>query len=475
MLAAAQIGNALIKDRNGKGYFYDHMLSKHISWGEGRVEDYQYNRFGRTGFGAYTSLTNALKMVEIADELDKDAYTGLFLFLKTNWLFELTICVGDIPYSDALKALEGVTSPKYDTQKDVILQILDDLDAAYSHFSSATRPFSGDITHFNGDPEKWKRAVSLLQLKVLTNLSKKESDPDLDVKGRFADIVARQQLMLSNDDNLQITYGEEESNEYALYRISDRNRDYMYPDMTSPVMDVLKQYEDRRLFSFAEPCKAKTAAGVAETEWDAYGCVDPSLRYTEEIIPYRNAGNVSLLNNRFFEIQSGQPTIKHGYAEQNFILAEARLRGWITDGNANDYYKEGIRASMKFNAQYTPASYAHGMPITNDWIEEFLQKLEIQLEGSTLTDDNLRKIITQKYLAAFMHDTYNSYYEYRRTGYPALPINPSSNMNTIPDRMPLRWMYSETEYQYNRENVLEAVQRQFGGNDDVNQLMWILK
>jgi hypothetical protein len=194
------------------------------------------------------------------------------------------------------------------------------------------------------------------------------------------------------------------------------------------------------------------------------------------LIPYRSAGNASLINNRFFYVQSGQPAIKHGYAEQNFILAEARLRGWITSGDANEYYKEGIRANMQFIAQHTPKEYAHGRPITDEWIETFLQKPEIQLKpGDGLSPENLEKIITQKYLAAFMNDTYMSYFEYRRTGYPVLPVNPESNRNTIPDRMPMRWMYSQEEYQYNRENVLEAVQRQFNGNDEVNELMWILK
>jgi hypothetical protein len=474
MLAAAQIGNALIKENNGKGFFYDHMYSKHISFGEGLAENAQYNNFGTWGFGVYTYLTNALKMAEIADETDKDAYTGLFLFLKVHWMFELTLGVGDIPYSEALKALDGNIYPKYDAQKDVMLQILDDLDAAYEHFSNATRDFEGDITHFNGSREKWKRAVSALQLKVLVSLSKKESDADLNIKGRFAKIVAERQLMLSSDDNVQITYGTMTSNQYPLYVLGG-NRNSMYPDMTTTVMEPMKQYGDYRLFSIAEPCKAKIDAGVSESEWDAYGCVDPSWRYTEKIIPERNDGKVSLINKRFFEIQSGQPAIRHGYSEQNFILAEARLRGWITSGDANEYYKEGIRANMRFIAQYTPERYAHGRPITDEWIETFLQKPEIQLSGSTLTGENLSKIITQKYLAAFMNDTYTSYFEYRRTGYPALPVNPESNRNTIPDRIPVRWMYSQDEYQYNRENVQEAVQRQFSGNDEVNELIWILK
>jgi hypothetical protein len=413
-------------------------------------------------------------MAEIADEIDKDAYTGLFLFIKAQRLFELSLVLGDIPYSDALKALEGVTSPKYDTQKEVMRQILNDLDAAYEHFSKATRPFAGDITHFNGDPEKWKRAVSVLQLNVLINLSKKESDPDLNVKSRFAKIVAERQLLLSNDDNVQITYGTQASNQYPMYVLGG-NTFSMYVDMTTTVMDTMKRYEDWRLFSLAEPCAAEVTKGTPDSTWDAYGCVDPSARYTEMIVPAHNAGKVSRINNRFFEIQEGQPAIKHGYPEQNFILAEARLRGWITDKDASYYYKEGIRASMKFVADHTPKEYAHRKPITNEWIEAFLQKPDIQLSGNTLTNDNLRKIITQKYLDAFMHDTYNSYFEYRRTGFPKLPINPESNLNSIPDKMPVRWLYAQEEYQYNRENVLEAVQRQFNGNDEVNQLMWILK
>jgi hypothetical protein len=479
MLAAGQIGNMLMagKDRNGKGFFYDHMVSKHISWGEGTVEDYQYNNLGRWGFGVYTNLTNAQRMMEIADEIDNDAYTGLFLFIKARRLFELSLGVGDIPYSESMQALEGNTAPKYDTQKDVMLQILDDLDTAYTRFGNAAaagRTIAGDITHFAGDPAKWQRVVSMLQLKLLINLSKKENDPDLNIKSRFADIVANRQLLLSNDDNLQLTYGEEASTEYSLYKVSDRNRDYMYPDMTTMVMNPLKLYEDRRLFALAEPCKAQIDAGKQANEFDAYGCVDPSLP-SSEILASRSGGNVSLLNNRFFEVQKGQPTIKDGYAEQNFILAEARLRGWITSGDANEYYKEGIRADMKFIADNTPAAYNHNMPITNDWIETFLQKDGIQLSGGSNFEGDLEKIITQKYLSAFMHDTYNSYFEYRRTGYPALPINPNSNLNYPPDKMPMRWLYSMDEYQYNRANVLEAVQRQFGGNDNVNELMWILK
>ena len=43
------------------------------------------------------------------------------------------------------------------------------------------------------------------------------------------------------------------------------------------------------------------------------------------------------------------------------------------------------------------------------------------------------------------------------------------------DRLPMRWMYPKSESDYNLEHQNEALERQFGGMDDVNKLMWILQ
>jgi hypothetical protein len=41
--------------------------------------------------------------------------------------------------------------------------------------------------------------------------------------------------------------------------------------------------------------------------------------------------------------------------------------------------------------------------------------------------------------------------------------------------MPMRWLYPSSETDYNRENLEEALDRQFDGYDEVNNLMWILR
>ena len=78
-------------------------------------------------------------------------------------------------------------------------------------------------------------------------------------------------------------------------------------------------------------------------------------------------------------------------------------------------------------------------------------------------------------VASFLQHPYDAYYDYRRTGYPVLPINPNTNLNTEKNKIPTRWMYPEAEFSYNPDNANEAVQRQYNGSDDVNKLMWILQ
>ena len=66
--------------------------------------------------------------------------------------------------------------------------------------------------------------------------------------------------------------------------------------------------------------------------------------------------------------------------------------------------------------------------------------------------------------------------DYRRTGYPVQPINPETSQNsTGKDKIPVRYRYDSREYNYNRENLEEALDRQFAGSDDINDVMWILK
>jgi hypothetical protein len=39
----------------------------------------------------------------------------------------------------------------------------------------------------------------------------------------------------------------------------------------------------------------------------------------------------------------------------------------------------------------------------------------------------------------------------------------------------MRWLYPGAESNYNRENLEEALNRQYDGYDEINKIMWVLK
>lgn len=458
---------SITKPGTSKGMVYGDMLSKRLAW-EGK-EDYQYNLLSRTSFEGYNVLTNTQKMIHAASNQDKDAYTGLALFIKAYKLFYISLEVGDIPYEQALQGEEGILKPAYETQKEVMQLILRDLEAAYTHFGKA-KAFAGDPI-FQGDPEKWKKTVSAFQLKVLINLSKKESDNDLAIKERFAHIVANGSLMASNEDNFQLTFSNKANQLYPFHYTV--NKQYGYAMHSTTLIDVLKENKDYRLFYYAKPAKSLTDKGVPANSFDAYIGVNPADSVSQ-ILEKFNSDQFCQVNSRYTHLPEGEPMMWLGYMEQNFILAEAAVRGWIA-GDASVYYKNGIEASFLFIDSHTPDDlvYHYGRKITRDVIDSALNDTQIQLNGKK--EHDLEMILTQKYMGSFFQHPYESYYDYRRTGFPVLPINPATNQNKVKDKLPVRWMYPQGEYDYNTENVNAAVTRQYDGVDEVNKLMWILK
>jgi hypothetical protein len=432
------------------------------------ASSYQYNRFDRTSFSSLIKLTNVEKMNKMGEgSIYEDSYKALGKFIRAYTFFNLTMSVGDIPYSEALQGESTVYNPKYDTQEEVFKGIILELQEAAELFGGG-RDFPGDPI-YNGDVVKWQKACNGLLLKVLTHLWKKTGNADLKVTETFSNLVITNQLMESNDDNFQLVYSDVEVEHYPFYNSSFRR----YPIMSSTIVAKMREYNDYRLFYFAEPSDYQLLAGKLPTDTSAYIGVNPSDDFNSISAKYA-VGKISPINKRYYSLASCEPTFLVSYAEQCFIIAEGILRGW-TPGDAADYYGKGVRSSMQFVADHTPDDvlYHHGKKITSTVIDNYLAGAKVALTGST--EEKLHKIFQQRYFLGFMQDGWNSYYEYRRVGYPVLPVNSLTNLNSVKTQLPLRWMYPEKELSNNREKVEEAISRQFGGNDDVNEVMWILQ
>lgn len=471
-LATSMITSVTSSDISSqKSFMQPFMLGKYILWSEDQ-EGYQYNSLGQTSFSRISVLRNVAPMLKYAadDKKTYPSYLGLTHFLRAWQFFQLTMQVGDVPYAQALKGeSEGNVKPAYDAQKDVFLGILKELDQADSAFAAGSK-FTGDFI-YGGDVVKWRRLANSFQLHVLMNLYKKTSDNDLNVVQKFKTVLTRP-LMQSFDDNFAVTYINTSGSCYPWSSTAvQKNQFTIYPMVSSTLIDSLKKYNDRRLFYYTEPAKSAITGGLTANDFNAYIGVEPSDAYSS-ITGKHASGAFSDVNKRYVDLYNAEPVSLFSYWELQFILAEATVRGWISGVSAQDYYAAGIQGSMNFLVKYTPATYNHGMALDASYISNYPST--VALTGDA--DNQIKQIITQKYLAGFLQGAdFNAWYEFRRTGYPQFKLNPSTNLNTPSAQFPVRWKYPQVELNNNADNYKAANQSQYGGNDDVNQVMWLLK
>ncbi|WP_346316603.1 SusD/RagB family nutrient-binding outer membrane lipoprotein [Chitinophaga sp. YIM B06452] len=427
-----------------------------------------YN-WGSTGM-RYGVLRNVQKMEEEANRLGGDEnkpYLIIAKFLKAWCYVDMAMKFGDVPMSEAMNAASDNFTPKYDTQKEVFVQSLKLLDEAsaemHAFLTAAVRnKISGDFM-LDGDLNKWRKLINTFKLRVLINLSKRVDDADLKIKEQFAAILndpARYPIMEGNTDNYSVIFnGNIQENRYPLgpyNRGFDRGRN----NMGATYLDTLTAYQDPRTFEIAEPvdtAKANNIPGYA-TRFSSYkggrtGDVlsDLSSQNAKGFLSYGN-------EKRYWATGSGEPCIQVGYPELCFTIAEAVHRGWAP-GDAEAWYKKGIKASMNF--------YGISDDVFNAW---YTASAKAKYKG--VNAEGLSQILIQKYLAFFMNSGRQAYYQYRRTGIPRFDVGPA---NSNGGRIPKRWLYPQREYQTNNDQVKAALQRQFSGTDDINGEMWLIK
>jgi len=93
-------------------------------------DDQEYD-WTTTSFN-YTKLKNVAQMISEAKRIglpDNNPYSAIGKFFKAYFFVDMSMRLGDVPMTDALKKLDN-TTPKYDTQKAVFKQALTWLDEA---------------------------------------------------------------------------------------------------------------------------------------------------------------------------------------------------------------------------------------------------------------------------------------------------------------------------------------------------------
>lgn len=384
----------------------------------------------------YRNLRDAQNLYTIGENTNNKAYQGAALILKSWMIAQLTELYGDVPYSQALDGKNGNFTPAYDAQKDIYASILSDLEQAVVLLKQGGS-LDGD-NMYGGDREKWIKFANSLQMRYLLRTEKKWSDLGIDGKTKMAAIVKSGEHFTGNDDNAVVAYLP--TNRWP--KNTGRVGSFDEKRMSVTIESVLKDNNDPRLSILFRP--------IDNPDSDEYVGVPNGL--SEDAASNYNGGakNQSRLGRRFREEPHTVEMVYMKYSELMFIVAEAIEKGYI-DGDAAAAYDAGVLAAQSYL----------GVPSTE--ADNYLAQSSI-----AYGTDNLEKIATQKWLSLFLVGN-EAWYDFRRTGLPALVPGPNAALNELPVRV----FYPGSEQTLNASNLEAAIARQ--GVDDLTTKMWLLK
>ena len=445
----------------------------------------------------YGDLNNTLAMEAEARRLagsDNNPYHALGLFFRAFFFVNMSEKVGDLPMREALQGLNN-TMPKYDTQKDIFKQSLLWLDSANTLLAGLIQngflEFSGDFyyTERINSPLSprdaliaWQKVVNSYKLRVLIELSKRAVDnPDLNVPGQFAAIYndpVTYPIFTSNADNLQYVY----NNSYNYYpdNFTNLGNNQLRLNLAATLETTLGQLHDLRAMVLGEPARG---LGFSDTSYQSFVGA-PSGMDLSTMNALINSGlkdsKLSLYNRNHFYNQgnlAGEPTYILSYPEVCFCIAEAMNRGWIT-GNTEQWYVKGVTAQFAFygivdgvNTVVLQAASGAEIPYTvHFYFSDYFNQPAVKYAGDNT--QGLDQILLQKYLAYARNSGYQAYYQWRRTGVPAFDSGSGTGNGGV---IPRRWQYPGNEITANGTNYQAALQSQYGGQDNINVDVWLVK
>ncbi|GAA4806579.1 SusD/RagB family nutrient-binding outer membrane lipoprotein [Olivibacter ginsenosidimutans] len=401
-------------DGDGKIFRYDIKTSE---------ADYLWNNW-------YLELKNIKDIYTFGADLEQTNYMAISLICQ-SWVFSmLTDTYGDIPYTQALRGEEKNFTPVFDQQQDIYPALLDSLERANQLLKSNTDIKSTSDPIFHGDILKWRKFGNSLYLRLLLRIANKEPEKvAAKIKAIVADPV-EYPIMTSNDESAILRW--DGSTSYPSPFANWRPGDWYGPRLTNFFVDNLTERSDPRIEKWATLYEGEYAgvpSGYPVGQHPVGKSSLPTDLMTEPLL-----GNIM------------------NYAEVQFILAEAVVRGWITEKPAKDYYEEGIKAAIQLWGYELPENYLTGEHV--QWNDEASET------------EKLNQLFLQKYYALFFTDL-ETWFEYRRTGYPEIPKGAGLQNNGV---MPARLNYPVYIQSTNAVNYRAAVDRQ--GPDNIQTEVW---
>jgi len=361
----------------------------------------------------YRSALNNAELIINSNVAANDNYKGIAYLLKAYTFQVATDAFGDIPLSEALKA-NGNLNPKYEAQAVVYDSVFNYIDKGLALLATSQAvPVSSQDMIFNGDLDKWKAFANTLKLRAYLRIS------NVDANKAAAGIKA---LYAKNakflDQDASITYTTTGGNENPFYNEMVGLGKTQNVVASGTVVQAFVKNSDPRRFSFFNKVSGQdTIAFILQGDFNAN-----SAKLVSSPSP--------LVGGRAVDPTSATAPVKlFSAAESKFLQAEAAVKGWGT-GDAKALFESGIITS------FTATGNA------NDAAKYIAEAPDAKFTGDI--EAKVKAIITQKYYAMCGFQGFESWTEWRRTGYPTF-FTTSIASTLGAGRMPLRMPYANSE------------------------------
>jgi hypothetical protein len=390
--------------------------------------------FNGTWVGYYTNALTNLKIIQqTAADRQLPYYSGIARVLTAFSYGTLTDIFGDIPFSESLYG-NGITNPVYDKQEDVYKALQLQLDSAITDLSQPLAanqgavPASDDVI-FKGVIAHWIATAYTLKARYAIHLSKIDATAAAQKVLEYLCIGNTWRGIQSNLTDAQVVFGAATTNANPFYQQNTNRPGWI--GLGASFVNLLNGN------------KVTDANTKPEGPY-----VDPRRAYFATNYPAGSntyQGSVAGVPGAFSRIGSyyglaTSPVILVSYAEAKFLEAEARLILNAADPKAQTALETAVRASFAKVINNSSDPYATPQK-QNDYITA-----RARLTGTFATD--LETIITQKYIALFLQPEVWS--DYRRTGYPAIPLAQNATHSANPNgQIPRRIPYPQNETSLN--------------------------
>ena len=380
----------------------------------------------------------------------------------------ITDLYGDAPYLEAGQGYyTGIITPKYDKQEAIYADLLKEVSEATAALDPAADISANDV-FYKGNVEQWQRFGNSLILRMAMRLTKAD-----EATARKYATQVQGKTMRNNADNAFVLHdivgGRTTQNRNSQILLGDGGQEHYYVKWSKTFIDYLKINNDPRLAKIAVTQLFPTVASkipnaapitTAAAQKGLPNGKDLSARPANNVASdpsYTTFPDYSSPSPGM--IKRNGPTFVLTYAESELLLAEAAQRWGL--GDATAHYNAGVTAAMTYLSQYD-ASLA--IPAT---------EASAYLAAHPYRAGNGLELINMQYWAHTntMLDFYESWSNWRRSGYPVLApvVYPNNATN---GQIPRRFPYPTGEITSNPNNYREASGAVTGGDNLTGRVWW---